>query len=273
MASYLLDSARSKLARAETNLEAIYLSVQGFLDDNPYTFSRDYTPNGRQYTVFAHARAQPPVAISLLIGEFAHNLRSALDHALYELALFRLGDRKINAKIRGYLRRSQMPILSDDRDWKESSPVLGLLQPEDRAIIKSEQPFSGLGLNDPLWHLSAINNQDKHRAIHLVGGQVSNVTFGFRRHAPQKYRGLKIDLFTLGRGPIEPIEEKTPLYAVIFNRPIPDDPSMDVDFIPSIQIFFSKDSDAVADQPIGAILTAIPGRVRSVVEKIQAQFP
>ena len=112
-----------------------------------------------------------------------------------------------------------------------------------------------------------MNNQDKHRSLHVALGQVSNVAFGIPRAIGTRHRGLALDVMSLGRSAIT---TETPLVFVIANRVIPDEVKMQ--FKPTIQTVFSDDSDGVAGLPVGGVLTDILPRASKVVDELTHQF-
>ena len=141
-----LSGARLKLARAAENLETVRETVQAFLARDPYTYAQRRHTEGRGFTLTVTATEQPPARIGVLIGEFAFNVRSALDHAIYELSVWRSRTRTDNAKLRGALRTCQYPIFSTADEYPQrAAPMTSLLSDDDRAVIQSQQPFNNGG--------------------------------------------------------------------------------------------------------------------------------
>jgi len=264
----MLDSAYAKLSRAEQNLDALRAAIKRFHESDPYTFAVREHEDQLGFTFHASSRIPPPVEFPMLVGEFCHNARGALDHAIYALSMWRIRAREMNSDIRRSLRLCQFPIFTDPNDYgPRVAPSLRLLTNADRTLIEAAQPFNHLRSADPLAHLAAINNQDKHRAIHIVDGQVSRGDFIDPVRIPPGSEPFHIDISTVGRSPIR---HETVIFVARLNRPPP--PEVDVHFHPTIDIFFDRESDGVPDLPVMETLYAIPPRVRSIIEQLEGQF-
>src|ERR1700674_3092693 len=78
-----LRHAELKAARALEHLEAAKLELQKYYDSEPYMISRYEKPEiGRRVL---RIQLKPIDRTYLLVGDFAHNLRSSLDHIVYSL--------------------------------------------------------------------------------------------------------------------------------------------------------------------------------------------
>jgi hypothetical protein len=109
----------------------------------------------------------------LLIGDIAHNARSALDHLVWQLVILS-GNRPT--------RDNQFPIFQVEKDYWEipkdhslsnRDRMLGGVSEEYRAIIDGIQPYTvAADGEDPsanfLARLSWLNNVDKHRLVHAA---------------------------------------------------------------------------------------------------------
>src|SRR5688572_11329470 len=86
-----LTGVRLKLERARQHIEAIRARCEAFTDRDPLPFSsrveQKQGPEGSiAYTAYAVVREQPPLDLGPIIGDAVHDIRSALDHLVYELA-------------------------------------------------------------------------------------------------------------------------------------------------------------------------------------------
>jgi hypothetical protein len=86
-----LTGVRLKLERAREHIEAIRARCEAFTDRDPPPFAsrieQKSAPEGSiEYTVYAVVREQPPLDLGPMIGDAVHNIRSALDYLIYELA-------------------------------------------------------------------------------------------------------------------------------------------------------------------------------------------
>jgi hypothetical protein len=103
---------------------------------------------------------------SLLFGDGIHNLRSALDHLVYTLALVHK-----NGKIEDP-RRLAFPITDSEKDWRGQVYRLKEISAEDRTIIEWYQPYNALarggqpvGSPTLLGYLRDLDDWDKHRLL------------------------------------------------------------------------------------------------------------
>jgi len=111
------------------------------------------------------ATAHPPLTISIEIGEFLYNLRSALDNLV--CALVRNEKNTYAASCSG----NGFPILTDcDKFDAEAPRSLKNVPPAARTLIQGLQPYSrgtDAAEVDPLNILNVLRNRDTHRALHL----------------------------------------------------------------------------------------------------------
>ncbi len=113
--------------------------------------------------VIAEEPTPPPLYLSTIIGDALYNLRSALDHLVYEL---------IRANRKQPNGRSQFPIVSTNEvDYDRVAPIqVQGMDPYAAAAIKRLQPYnrSHRHNNKMLRLLNHLGNVDKHRHLHLV---------------------------------------------------------------------------------------------------------
>lgn len=103
---------------------------------------------------------------SILFGDSVHNLRCALDHVVFELAM---------AHKKGQIehpRRLAFPITDSENNWKQEERRLTEVSPEARALIKWYQPFEALaragqppGTPTLLGYIRDLDDWDKHRLL------------------------------------------------------------------------------------------------------------
>ena len=167
-----LSASVAKLARADKHFEELQGKVSGMFQEgspNPATFGEIDRTSGWCSLFIPPLGQATQEALGVIVGDFTHNLRSALDYIIAELA----GDRLTT--------RHQFPI-SDDRDWyikkvgTDSCAVsdgwLGGIKRGLRDVWKL-QPFQrGKDAEfDPLFSLNRFSNADKHRLV-LAGTTV-----------------------------------------------------------------------------------------------------
>jgi hypothetical protein len=152
-----LDGPRAKLARAAEHLGALRAAIDEYLAAGPYRTPHEYDAPSGEY-VFRLVGDQPlPLRLGIIVGDFAHNARSALDHLVYALS---------NG---AYPRSSQFPIALTERDYRDQARRrLRGVAADARAAIElvppvRHQPDARL---HPLAALDELSNVDKHRLIH-----------------------------------------------------------------------------------------------------------
>jgi hypothetical protein len=102
-----------------------------------------------------------------IAGDALHNLRSALDHVVYNLALV------ANPNVSGEtLRTVAFPIGKSLEEYKSlrSRKLRGVIEERAAQFIDSLRPYKGGA--DSLWRLHEMNNIDKHRRLLSVGTEI-----------------------------------------------------------------------------------------------------
>jgi hypothetical protein len=158
-----LDSPRAKLDRAREHLEALDEKTAAFFADEPYKIGSEFRPDTSEYVFWIEPTRQPPAELGLILGEYAHNLRSALDHLVCQLALLAGAP----------CETTQFPICSTPADFQRREPKwLAGLSAHHRATIERTQPYhaGALAHRHFLVIVDWLDNVDKHRVIHPAFG-------------------------------------------------------------------------------------------------------
>jgi hypothetical protein len=181
-----LEGIRAKLDRAEEHLNVLDHEIGTYFEEHPYRIFGEEETRGDywHHTVYLEVSRFPPDELwGPIIGDAVHNLRSALDHLVWELAT-------PHARAETP-RRIEFPIILDD---PASNPEirgaftkkLKCLRPESHAVIDGAQPYKTGDFHHPLWLLQTLWNTDKHRTLHTTGfayflerDRASDHEFGF----------------------------------------------------------------------------------------------
>jgi hypothetical protein len=166
-----MTSAQRKLKRGIEHVETLCGETKAFEDEQAYLFESERelrSPKEAVYRCFAVEQKAPPGHWPLLAGEAVQNLRSALDHLVYELS--------------GNNRRTQFPIFTDRCEFQ----VLGTrklkgVSEAKRALIEKSQPYKFMpedAAHHPLAVLSSLSNLDKHRVLATVVSSVAHEGVG-----------------------------------------------------------------------------------------------
>lgn len=169
--SHPLDGARAKVARATEHLGILESEVEAHLGSDPIRVeNRDERDDqGRRLIRWvAIPTTAPPLRLGLIVGDWANNLRAALDYTVYELVRRETGEDDP--------RRTQFPIVVESGQYADQTrsrlrgaPAWSL------PVFEGLQPFNdGADARDhPLAILADISNRDKHRLLHTAAMQIA----------------------------------------------------------------------------------------------------
>ena len=199
-----------KIWRANIHLQQLRAEVTGWRDAALQTLDEQPDPEGSgYYAAWVTPPAPDHAAISLLAGDCLQCLRSALDHLAFELAsAFTIpmtdaiekwsefpifGDKDGKGDARFHQLRSKGASAGSPAFGSGRAKIQGM-DPLAQAEIERLQPYQRGNQyeSDPLWLLSALNNIDKHRTLHVVGAAMN----GARMPLPEA--GIARNVSTIG---------------------------------------------------------------------------
>lgn len=156
-----------KFERAKEHLDTLDKRLQKFVEDHPVTLSIEPNPRPPHYIAVAHGYAAPDSSLGALIGDFAHNARSALDLLIQSLSKLPPDD---PARFRLEFPICDVEVGGDNSYRSRESRELSGVGTTERATIEYFQPYQrgNDSPNDFLGILGEVNNTDKHRLIHVV---------------------------------------------------------------------------------------------------------
>lgn len=144
---------RAKIERANEHIQDLEARIQAFRGTNPYGVVAEDDPHSGYRTYKAKVNRPIPGDFSLVIGDALHNLRTALDHLAWQLV-------ESNSAIPD--RETCFPIYQGaPKDESQFARKVKGMSPGAVDIVKAVQPYQ-TG-DDTLWHLSELDNMDKHR--------------------------------------------------------------------------------------------------------------
>lgn len=182
-----LSSARQKLDRASQYLDQIDGCVRDFISTHPYSTDTQIEKDGREWAFSVQLEKKPPSDLGLLIGDYIHNLRGALDHLAWQLA-----GRPTDPRT---ARQVQFPISTKRANAvNQLETSLPGVDESAKRIIDNLQPYHLYEPSLPgvsrlpnvvreLDLIQQLSNWDKHREIALSGLSLMSVT-GRRRMDP-----------------------------------------------------------------------------------------
>lgn len=175
-----LSGPRAKLRRAKEHIETLRakIGLAGHPDPRVIPLRRKYEPEYGAVVYRIERVIQVGDDWGLIVGDAVHNMRSALDHLAWALAVRHFGG--VEPTDKNIIREIQFPVLSKADDWpthrflKHMAPAdvdkLERYQPfkytsAGRFILKLQRPGT---IECPLEALSALWNSDKHRVIQVL---------------------------------------------------------------------------------------------------------
>jgi hypothetical protein len=205
-------------------------------------------------------RKEIPWVWSVQIGDILHNLRAALDNAIFEASARQSG--------KPPPPQVEYPIFLDQTKFLSTKTggdayKMRALQPETQQLITKFQPFR---YEDPLhhylWMLHCLNNIDKHRllAITTLWSQFTGMT---------QFPGIPIERYWMQEP--RPGEKETEIMRVRLVRPAP--PGEDVRTSGSLrfirhELVFDESMQPAAELPVRRVIDGAGRVVSAIVREI-----
>jgi hypothetical protein len=241
----------AKLQRGEEHLASFVAEAQGYIDSGPYRIAHHFEPQTSDYLFNIKVVREPPVARwGTMIGDVLHNLRSALDYLVYDLARLDTGKDRPQG--------TQFPIVTQDakRYREKGLPYVAMLSGPHRAAIRRLQPYQADNPSEnPLAVLNRLSNADKHRLLHATVGQNAGAGPGFELGGD----AIGLGAVELNFGPMED-GAKLARLEIETNGP---NPEVEVDGDFAIDIAFRDGAGSV----VGTLV-----EIRSAVAEVVAAF-
>ena len=156
-----LEGVEAKLGRARASLRSLDSKISHYCDGRIDEIRLEAQHLGHRAAFLMGGPSDLPIEWAVTIGEIAYNLRSSLDHLVWQLVMQ-------NGKTP--TTSNQFPILLDKAKFnRAASRLLKGVDAHSRRIIEEIQPYqegSEAGLF--LRILRSICNIDKHRHLNLV---------------------------------------------------------------------------------------------------------
>ena len=168
------DSVRLKIDWSKKHLDTLDSEVEQWRSGSRNPFRLQRIRDGVPLTEFrAKVRFDPtiPDSVPLLIGDAAHNLRSALDHLACALV-----DLKESSPRATGQTGIDFPIFADESEYKDKGATkTRKMDTEAQGEIEAVQPYHDEeeAHSNWLWVLRQLDIIDKHRQITIMGGRYS----------------------------------------------------------------------------------------------------
>jgi hypothetical protein len=253
-----LESVTRKLDRADYHIKDIDSRISTF-SAHPYDVI-PYENGDTEETELRLANVKGmPTEWPAIIGDAINNLRSALDHLMWNLVL-------LNGNSPG--RNTQFPIVTSGNGYDgESCRMTGGASSKHIAEIKGLQPYhrTGAEKTHPLFWLNQLSNFDKHRVLLLSEIAVTSGGLGIGA-----MRGFDLHLSYV-RTP----EAKEGAILASFKL-IPSGPNSHVQMHPQVpcEIRFAQGCpDCIIGKPVMDVMNAIRSCVNDdVIGKFRGDF-
>jgi hypothetical protein len=212
-----LTSVNAKLGRAQEHFETVTNEVRTWLDPCPYRLVQQINADCTRYSFMLKVVKEPPLQHwSLVIADCINNLRCALDHFVYAIAIHEAKG-VIPPPNGGSL---YFPICSSSKEF-ESDRVqrrIRTLSATVRTEIKAMQPYNRPHKVFPslLSILQDLDNANKHRLLRLAFA-----TFGQGKASftlPDAGPGPICDMFVR----YGELKDGAEVHSLVFKRPTPD---------------------------------------------------
>jgi len=152
-----------KIGRAQEHFRIFDSELGEWTESKPYSILQKSDPEGCRHTlVLELKRPFPADKWSLIAGDCIHNLRCALDHLVYALAVKNSGTNPPQDA-----NRLQFPIASSLEQFEKQRDRIKGLSDKAQTFIEQRQPYNVRTKKMPpqLAILSGLDNADKHRLL------------------------------------------------------------------------------------------------------------
>ena len=156
-----VDGIVAKIERARHSLEDLRSEISSYCETKAAERRDEFSRGRRSWDFPQKGHGEPPVDWSVMVGEIAYNLRSSLDHLVWQLVI---------ANGMTPSEDSQFPIYLCPRKYgKAAKGRLKGVSAVDCKRIRNLQPFVDQNdIGKYLWFLNRICNIDKHRHLNLM---------------------------------------------------------------------------------------------------------
>lgn len=158
-----LDGALEKFNRSKEQFDDLRVEMDAFFNQKPAPHSSlgEFDAEAWEWVERFQVREEPPLRFGVILGDCLHNLRSSLDHVIWQVTL--LDGETPNDS-------TQYPIASKSEAQFESMADRRIpgLSDRHRAMVKSTQPYhrGNEASAHPLAMLATLSNMDKHQIVH-----------------------------------------------------------------------------------------------------------
>ena len=215
MTEHPLDSAKLKLARAQTHIDDLQREINAYLGRKPYRWFTERDSSTGEKSVIVELTERVPTELRMICGDAISNIRSALDHVVSELAIK-------NDRTAVHVSFPTANSAGEFLDKRVQGKIEKLSAPAIE-LIGSLEPYQH-GKGHIFWVVNKLETHNKHRKYPDVGvlHAGSLVTVLLPEHGIQRFgaAGPSLDVakgrIVLIRGGAEGILDISTTFYVIF---------------------------------------------------------
>lgn len=165
MSEHPLAGAVEKFNRAKEQFDELGTEMEGFFngEPKPYASVGEFDTEAWEWVERLQVIREPPLRFGVILGDCLHNLRSCLDHVIWQVTLLDGGTPD---------DRTQYPIASKSEAQFEAiaNDRIPDLNAKHRAMVKKTQPYhrGDEASSHPLAMLATLSNTDKHQVVHTA---------------------------------------------------------------------------------------------------------
>jgi hypothetical protein len=202
-----LKSAKIKIIRATKQLNSLKRAIAAYSRSKPHKIVKKSQSKKK-----LNIPKSPPLEISLLAGEMIYQMRSALDHLVFDLIKRNPNVASIDPEweencqfpMRTRLPKNTTPPMSKSAFARDLPGIADA----PFAFIESVQPYYGVGaVNNALRFLRHLSNIDKHRRLNLTRARV------------RQYESVRYPSGLSGRG-YATLDRGAEIYPIPAQRPL-----------------------------------------------------
>jgi len=254
----------AKLVRAREQIESLQGDSQRFFQRNRYgVLVGELNRQTGMYELRVGETPDIPSLWAVRVGEIVHDLRSALDGLVCQLAIHSNPgtDWRICEQ-----RRTGFPIFIDGPDSSArprfSRKALSYLLPTLITRIERLQPYKrGNGhRSSPLWVLHEMSNADKHRVIPIVAGRLLGTLLTPTDWWDIQSAHMKARVWLKSGAKIGEVYPRPPERHVYVY----------VSLVP--EIAFGEGCDTVERRPVIPTLVGIANHAQKIIESFTGEF-
>jgi hypothetical protein len=208
-----LTSVHAKQRRAKEHMEVLKNEIRAKVNPDLCKAIKKTNVNSTRYSVFFRLVGDIPYEqFALIGGDCIHNLRSALDHLVYAIAIH---ESKQSPPPKD--NKLKFVIADEPNDFKGFRDSISKLTTDVQTAIESVQPYKRRHSELPplLALLHEFDIADKHKLLNVCFSAIHQGHFGSWVNLPPG-QSFKLAIT------MEELKDGTEIAAVIFDRPTPD---------------------------------------------------